>query len=173
MWRALGAAPHEGHVFVDVPKPCRYGYKSFTLPDWRGRRIQSQLARSADPWYIARGYTHAIGFIESDNYASLHSNRKHGNRTVGWAVRDVRDAVRKYPRLDEPEALREWLLAVSKRPEGGAELSSFLTIFADAPAPRSSAGQATHSSSCMTMSLPSRSAWISIDRSASPSRPRV
>ncbi len=29
----------------------------------------------------------------------------------------------------------------------------------------SSAGQATHSSSCMTMSDPSRSAWISIERS--------
>ena len=29
----------------------------------------------------------------------------------------------------------------------------------------SSAGQATHSSSCMTMSEPSRSAWISMDRS--------
>jgi hypothetical protein len=29
----------------------------------------------------------------------------------------------------------------------------------------SSAGQATHSSSCIWMSLPSRSAWISIDRS--------
>ena len=29
----------------------------------------------------------------------------------------------------------------------------------------SSAGQETHSSSCMTMSEPSKSAWISIDRS--------
>ena len=43
------------------------------------------MARSSDRWYVGRGYTHSIGFIESDNYSSLISNMKHGHRRVGWA----------------------------------------------------------------------------------------
>ena len=53
-----------------------------------------------------------------------------------WAKRDLLDALRKFPRLEASDALREWLRAVSRRAEGGADFEVYVRILCDAPLPR-------------------------------------
>lgn len=84
MWRAYEPNPHSGNLYVEFADHCRYGYKSLTRPEHRGKRIQTNLVRSTEH-QAETGRTHSIGFIRSDNYPSLRSARFSGNQVVGFA----------------------------------------------------------------------------------------
>ena len=58
---------------------------------------------------------------------------------LGWAQRDVRHAVRKFPRLDSPDCLRQWLREVSRRASGGSDFEVYVRLFCDGP-PRGLSG---------------------------------
>ena len=83
VWRAFGPTPAEDGLWITVPKPFRYGYKSFTRPDYRGRHIQQALSFATDRLCLERGFTQGLSYVETHNYPSLMSNLRHGNRTVG------------------------------------------------------------------------------------------
>ena len=85
LWRAFEPVPAEDGFWVRFDPPNRYGYKAFTRPSHRGLRLQSALAPTTDRLLLERGYTHAIGYVESDNYASIRSDLRHGNERVGFA----------------------------------------------------------------------------------------
>ncbi|HEX2482149.1 MAG TPA: hypothetical protein VHQ69_09735 [Methylomirabilota bacterium] len=55
VWRAFGSTPAEDGLWITVPKPARYGYKSFTRPEYRGRHIQQVLSFSTDRLCFERG----------------------------------------------------------------------------------------------------------------------
>lgn len=85
VWRSFSTAPHLPHLWVAVEKPYRYGYKGFTHPDYRGRRLLDAATRVTERVCLERGFTHGVGFIETHNYASVVSDLRRGNRCVGWA----------------------------------------------------------------------------------------
>ena len=85
LWRAFHPLPAEEGFWVRFDPPNRYGYKAFTRPSHRGLRIQSALAPTTDRMLLERGYTHAISYVESDNYASIRSDVHHGNVRIGYA----------------------------------------------------------------------------------------
>jgi hypothetical protein len=85
-WRAVSPTPHCPGLWVAFDRPGqRYGYKSLTRPEYRGQHLLAAVSVFADPLLVARGYPEAISFVESDNFASLHGNLRHGNRQVGYA----------------------------------------------------------------------------------------
>lgn len=85
VWRSFSMAPHEPGLWVEVQKPFRYGYKAYTHPDYRGRHLVSRIAVHTDRLCLERGFTHAVGFIETHNYSSITADLRHGNVLVGYA----------------------------------------------------------------------------------------
>lgn len=73
-------------------------------------------------------------------WGPAHLPPRHGpcvrSAPLPWAKRDLLDALRKFPRLEASDALREWLRAVSRRAEGGADFEVYVRILCDAPLPR-------------------------------------
>ncbi len=85
-WNAFRTAPHIDDIWVEYQPPYRYGYKSFVLPEYRGRRISNGMAPHSDADSIRRGFTHAISFVETHNYKSIRATCRHpGRRFEGVA----------------------------------------------------------------------------------------
>jgi len=85
-WRATGTTPHVEGVAVVFEKPYRYGFDSFTHPEYRQQKLQNAIAYVTDPAFIKEGYTHAISFVETHNYPSLISSLSRSNIVVGYAA---------------------------------------------------------------------------------------
>jgi GNAT superfamily N-acetyltransferase len=85
-WNAFRTAPHVDDIWIEFQAPYRYGYKSFVLPEYRGRRISNGTAPHSDADSIRQGFTHAISFVETHNYKSIRANCRHpGRRFEGIA----------------------------------------------------------------------------------------
>lgn len=84
MWRSFTTAPHLHGLWVHFRKPYRYGYRSFTRPEYRGRHLSDPMGHFLDDYCLDRGFTQSIGFIETDNYASIASDRRRGSTRKGW-----------------------------------------------------------------------------------------
>lgn len=80
-WNAFRTAPHIDDIWIEFREPFRYGYKSFVLPEYRGRRISNGMAPHTDADSIKRGYTRAISFVDTHNYKSIRSSCRHPGRT--------------------------------------------------------------------------------------------
>ena len=85
MWRSTSIAPHTKYIDVETRKPYRYGYKSLTLKEYRGRHIPEYLAPVSSQYFIERGYPYSIGFVETQNCASRRSELRRGSYKVGYA----------------------------------------------------------------------------------------
>ena len=75
--------PDGSGIWVTFEPPYRYGYKSYTRPEYRGQQLMR--IEAGDPVCIARGARQAIEFIEITNYASLQWSVRAGNTRVGYA----------------------------------------------------------------------------------------
>ena len=84
-WRSFTIAPHIDGLWVTFEPPYRYGYKSFTHPEYRGQHLQYHVGRLVDALCAERGYAKSLGFIESHNFSSIANSLRQGNRLVGWA----------------------------------------------------------------------------------------
>lgn len=85
-WSAYTMAPHIDEIWIEFQPPYRYGYKSFVHPDYRGKRVSNGMAAFSDADSIRKGFTHAISFVETHNYKSIRSNRRHpGREFIGFA----------------------------------------------------------------------------------------
>jgi len=85
-WSAFRTAPHIDDIWIEFQPPYRYGYKSFVLPEYRGRRVSNGMATQSDADSIERGFTHAISFVETHNYKSIRATCRHpGRRFEGIA----------------------------------------------------------------------------------------
>ena len=85
MWRSTSLAPHTNSIYVETRKPFRYGYKAFTLKEYRGRHIPEYLAPVSSQYYIERGYPYSIGFVETHNFPSRRSELRRGSYATGYA----------------------------------------------------------------------------------------
>ncbi len=83
-WVAYDQAPHTNHIWVQFGPGLRYNYKSFTLPEFRGRRIRGSYGALDTP-DAARGITHSIEFISPRNTASRRAEARNGGQQIGWA----------------------------------------------------------------------------------------
>ncbi len=82
---SLSTAPDKRGLWVRVKKPYRYGYKSYTNPEYRGLRIR--LAYVSDTFFLDRGFTHAVSYIERHNLASLKRQHRRGQHScVGYVI---------------------------------------------------------------------------------------
>lgn len=85
LWRTLTSAPHTDGLWVRVDEPYRYGYKALVLPEYRGRRLDAALSFFSDAYFLARGYTQDIGFVDTHNLASVAAEKCKGNVVIGYA----------------------------------------------------------------------------------------
>lgn len=84
-WRAFGPVLHDDGVCVRFDPPRHYGYKALTLPAYRGRGVQRDVARFSDDALYKRGCVAQLMFIEVGNFASLRTQRKLNARRIGMA----------------------------------------------------------------------------------------
>jgi hypothetical protein len=88
-WYGLtGSTPCDEGLLIRYAEPgCVYGYKAFTHPEHRGRRLHLYTMKESDSRLMDRGFTRAVGYIETHNFASLRNNsRLRGVQTIGWVV---------------------------------------------------------------------------------------
>jgi GNAT superfamily N-acetyltransferase len=84
-WRAASTAPFFEDLWIKVPQPLVYGYKSYVLPSHRGRGIYAAFAGFADRQSRAVGHPMALALISISNLASLRASAQMGSRTAGYA----------------------------------------------------------------------------------------
>lgn len=84
-WRAFASTPHVDGVWVKFAPLYHYGYKAFTRPSHRGRRILVALALFSDSYLLERGRVAQVMSIDIWNLASLAAQRTAGSRRVGLA----------------------------------------------------------------------------------------
>jgi hypothetical protein len=84
-WRASSQAPFADGVWVRVPTPFQYGYKSYTLPSHRGLGIYPATGRVADQESLELGYPAMLHLVDIANIASLRAANQLGSRTAGYA----------------------------------------------------------------------------------------
>jgi GNAT superfamily N-acetyltransferase len=85
LFYATGCAPHVDGIWVRVDPDCRYGYKGYTRPDYRGRRINVALSLASEQHFIERGITRHLGFVDASNLASIATGAPKGNTVYGYA----------------------------------------------------------------------------------------
>jgi len=86
-WCACSATLHDRKhdIWIDFNADAGYGRNSFTLPAYRGKHIMPSLWAFSDNYYLDKGKTIGIGFVDVDNYSSLHANMRGGYPVVGYA----------------------------------------------------------------------------------------
>ena len=82
-WSAYRNAPAGDGMMVGFNRPYMYGRNVYTLQHYRGKRIFDVSGAVAS--HIEKGYTHAIGFIETHNFASWRRARRMGDKHGGYA----------------------------------------------------------------------------------------
>jgi hypothetical protein len=85
-WFALsGQAPLSASLDIHFDPSCQvYAYKMLTLPSHRGRRLPLYCASFGDAELRKKGYTHSIGYVRLQNFASRRAlSRIPENQTVG------------------------------------------------------------------------------------------
>lgn len=82
-WCGLQATPLDERLWIEVPAHAVYRYKSFVLPDCRGRRVLSGLNRLTDRPFIEAGKSICLSYVESHNFAMLRASKRAGYRRVG------------------------------------------------------------------------------------------
>ena len=84
-WASFTIAPDADRLWIGIEPPYRYGYKGFTAPEYRGRRLACEVMRFCDAQCLERGYTHTLVYVGPANYASRANLDRLGNRTAGYA----------------------------------------------------------------------------------------
>ena len=84
-WRTFTAAPHFEGLWARVGRPYFCGYKAFTRPSHRGKRIHVAVALFSDSCLLERGYAAEVGLVDISNFASLHTAKVLGRRRIGYA----------------------------------------------------------------------------------------
>lgn len=85
-WSAFTPTHEVDGVFVGFGDNYRYGYKAFTLPEYRGHHLLRAFRHVRDRYCIVtRGRTHTISYIAVDNRSSIHYMISIGNRRIGFA----------------------------------------------------------------------------------------
>lgn len=74
VWRAYGSAPHTNGIWVRFGSAYRYGYKAYTLPEFRGRHILDP--KYSDQYDLEHGIHQSVGFIATHNFSSLERERR-------------------------------------------------------------------------------------------------
>lgn len=85
-WSAFTPTHVADGVYADFGKKCRYGYKFFTLPEYRGQHLPREFKSCRDQYCLnVRGCTHSIALVAFDNRSSIHAFQALGNCRVGFA----------------------------------------------------------------------------------------
>ena len=85
-WRTTLPTRVSGRVWVKFSDLACYHYKSFVLPECRGKNLLGKIILLSEKAYVDVGKSICVSYIESHNYASLKASRKSGNRTIGYAA---------------------------------------------------------------------------------------
>lgn len=85
-WVTTLPAYVNGQVRVIFPKGAIYNYKSFVLPQHRGRNTVRKLYTLSLRSFMDDGNSIGVGYIETHNYPSLKASDKEGHQTVGYAA---------------------------------------------------------------------------------------
>jgi hypothetical protein len=85
-FRSISALPHaEDHdVWARGRRPYVLAYKGYTRPLWRGKRLHAAVARCSDAYFLERGYTAEVNFIELTNFSSVRQSRFMERKQIGY-----------------------------------------------------------------------------------------
>jgi hypothetical protein len=84
-WRSASAAPFFSGLWIKVPSPFVYAYKSYTLPSHRGRGMYGAFTSFTDRQSRAIGHPMVLTLIDIANIPSLRASAHVGSRKAGYA----------------------------------------------------------------------------------------
>jgi hypothetical protein len=82
-WHSNTPPPHDDRLMLHYSGVYLYGYKAFTLPEFRGQQLFAYGTMAVLKDHVERGYTGIIGMVEAQNYNSLRSLDRMGFKTFG------------------------------------------------------------------------------------------
>jgi len=83
-WRSLKGAPHTDKLWVRVGPGSSYSYKSFTLPEFRGKHVANRRKFCGIERMRRRGIKDKQSFIISTNFSSLQGTKRDGSKHLGY-----------------------------------------------------------------------------------------
>ena len=72
-----------GQYYIDYDSQYKFGYKAFTLIDFRGRKLNRLGTTNSANKIIEDGYKGLIVHIDAHNYSSIRSIRTMGGKYIG------------------------------------------------------------------------------------------
>src|SRR5688572_28409355 len=84
-WRAASTAPFFSGLWIKVPSPFVYAYKSYTLPSHRARGLYGALTSFTDRQSRAIGHPMVLTLIDIANIPSLRASARVGSTKAGYA----------------------------------------------------------------------------------------
>jgi hypothetical protein len=85
VWRTFTAAPDADGLWLKVDHPYHYTYKAFTLPSYRGKRIQAAISLLCDKYLLEQGYAAEVGYSELSDFYGIAAAEFSGRRRIGFA----------------------------------------------------------------------------------------
>ncbi|MEO8718459.1 MAG: hypothetical protein ABI423_09605 [Burkholderiales bacterium] len=86
-WSAFTRTQYElDGVDIVFPSGYRYGYRAFTVPEFRGRRLRYGAMPLRDSYCAERGCTQSLAYIRIGNFASLKTVPRLGITRIGFAL---------------------------------------------------------------------------------------
>jgi len=87
-WYSAGATELVDGLIADFHPDYVYGYKSFTHPGYRGRRLHALSLAHALRRFASEGLKGVLGFVEAENYSSVRSGLRAGGSILGrvWII---------------------------------------------------------------------------------------
>lgn len=85
-WSSFSATHDTDGVYAVFPPGYRYGYKAYTLPEYRGRHLRDGTIPLRDKYCAERGCLHSLSYVAVDNYASMRGARRNEVTRVGFAA---------------------------------------------------------------------------------------
>ena len=84
-WSTVSAAPDHDGLWTKINRPYRYGYNTFTHPKYSGKHLSTAISFFSDTYFLERGYTERIGYVDISNLPSLAARKHRGEERIGFA----------------------------------------------------------------------------------------
>jgi len=86
-WRTTSRAPVTKALWLSLHgERMRYGYKALVMPPYRGMRLGTSNARHSDHYFVSKGITTAIAYVDLHNLPSMKSALRDPQRVrLGYA----------------------------------------------------------------------------------------
>ncbi len=85
-WRTTNPVEIDSGIWLEFGDKVFYRYKSFVLPEHRGKNLLNQIKKLSEKHQLDQGRLNSVSCIETHNYPSIKASTKSGDKTIGYSL---------------------------------------------------------------------------------------